>query len=153
MVPLARLLAAARLKTIVEISMAILTNTKRGGPRPGAGRPRGSVNRRTIDVANRALEAGITPLEVILQAMREHYDAAMKAKKPAERLAMLDAAVDHATRAAPYMHRRLANVDGVIRHELDITSWTDQELEVAEQLVRKATVARGDPGGEAETRH
>ena len=43
----------------------------RGGRRPGAGRPVGSKNQRTAEIARAAAEAGITPIEVMLGAMRE----------------------------------------------------------------------------------
>lgn len=46
----------------------------RGGARPGAGRPAGSKNQRSADTARQAAEAGITPIEVMLNAMRELWD-------------------------------------------------------------------------------
>src|SRR5207302_8270258 len=83
----------------------------RGGHRTGAGRKRGTVTaktRRRQEVALRALEQGTTPLEVILEAMREAYRQQGAA-----------AAVPYAKEAAPYVHPRLsavdANIDGVIR--------------------------------------
>jgi hypothetical protein len=71
----------------------------RGGPRPGAGRKRGSLSRKTTEVAQKAAAQGITPLEVLLQAMRHHYDAGD-----------LDRAAVFAKDAAPYMHPRLSAV-------------------------------------------
>ena len=44
----------------------------RGGKRPGAGRPAGAATRRTREIADQALAEGISPLEVMLRAMREH---------------------------------------------------------------------------------
>jgi hypothetical protein len=43
----------------------------RGGRRPGAGRPIGSKNQRSAEIARAAAESGITPIEVMLGTMRE----------------------------------------------------------------------------------
>jgi hypothetical protein len=79
----------------------------RGGRRPGAGRKLGGKNRRTSErkaAAERAVEAalaeGITPLEVMLEAMRYHYAAGE-----------LDAAAEIARHAAPYVHPRLQAIE------------------------------------------
>jgi len=45
--------------------------SNRGGKRPGAGRPIGSKNQRTAEIARAAAESGITPIEVMLGTMRE----------------------------------------------------------------------------------
>lgn len=68
----------------------------RGGKRPGAGRPRGSANRRTREIADRAAEAGMTPLEYMLAVVRD------ETIDPARRDEMAKA-------AAPYMHPRLGS--------------------------------------------
>ena len=70
----------------------------RGGKRPGAGRKLGSPNRRTKEVAAKALEDGVTPIEVMLACMREAFDAGDSNR-----------AVEYAKAAAPYCHPRLAN--------------------------------------------
>ena len=44
----------------------------RGGKRVGAGRPAGSATRRTREIADAAAKDGLSPLEVMLRAMREH---------------------------------------------------------------------------------
>lgn len=72
----------------------------RGGRRAGAGRKPGGRNRKSREIADRAASEGITPLEVMLRAMREHYDA--------ERW---DLAAGVAKDAAPYMHPRLAAIE------------------------------------------
>jgi hypothetical protein len=49
----------------------------RGGARPGAGRPKGGKNRKTIErmkIAEQAAAGGITPLELMLQLMRSLWD-------------------------------------------------------------------------------
>lgn len=78
----------------------------RGGKRPGAGRPAGSQSagtRLNREFSAKALEAGISPLEVMLQTMREAWD---KGDKPA--------ACAIAKDAAPYTHPRLTAVDADI---------------------------------------
>lgn len=72
----------------------------RGGARPGAGRKRGSRTVRTTKVAEREISSGrVTPLEVMLKAMRDHYDKQEWA-----------AAAAFAKDAAPYMHPKLQSV-------------------------------------------
>ena len=72
----------------------------RGGKREGAGRKKGSKTTRTQEVALRAIEEGITPLEVMLGAMREAWERSDK-----------DGAARFARDAAPYVHPRLAAVE------------------------------------------
>jgi hypothetical protein len=71
-----------------------------GGARPGAGRKPGGRNKKTREIADRAAAEGITPLEVMLEAMRFHYFHDE-----------LDEAAAIAKDAAPYMHPRLATVN------------------------------------------
>lgn len=72
----------------------------RGGARPGAGRKPGAVTRRTRLIAERAMAEGKTPLEVMLEIMRRHYEAGE-----------LDKAAAVAKDAAPYIHPRLAAIE------------------------------------------
>lgn len=80
----------------------------RGGVRPGAGRKQGATTKKTRDIADKASSEGVTPLEFMLEVMRDE-DA-----DRAERL-------DMAKAAAPYIHPRLAAVelsgDVTLRHE------------------------------------
>ena len=79
-----------------------------GGRRPGAGRPPGSKNRKSAEIAREAMEAGITPIEVMLSAMRDLWDeGTSEAKREAARIAK---------DAAPYVHPRLATIDQTV-HE------------------------------------
>jgi len=71
----------------------------KGGVRPGSGRPRGAANKRTSEIANRAIAEGLSPLEVMLIAMREHVNACR-----------WDQAAEIAKDAAAYIHPRLAAV-------------------------------------------
>lgn len=74
---------------------------KRGGQRAGSGRKPGSINRATAEARAKAEEGGITPLEFMLQVMRD-----AEATR-AERL-------DMAKAAAPYIHPRLSTVEAKI---------------------------------------
>lgn len=89
----------------------------RGGARPGAGRKVGSVARKTRELRWIATEAGVTPLEVMLEAMRAHY----KAQR-------LDEAAAIAKDAAPYIHPRLSSVE-YQRKEKPVEELGDIELE------------------------
>lgn len=69
----------------------------KGGKRVGAGRPRGAVNKATAQRQAEVAASGITPLEYMLQVMRESEDEAKR--------------LDAAKAAAPYVHPRLAAVE------------------------------------------
>lgn len=69
-----------------------------GGRRPGAGRKAGTATKKTREVANRANEEGLTPLDYLLSVMRNTANA------PSAR-------ADAAKAAAPYVHPRLAPVE------------------------------------------
>jgi hypothetical protein len=76
----------------------------RGGKREGAGRPKGStttktaIDRAVIDERVASIrDAGVTPLEVLLEIMRSSKDQAT--------------VIDCAKAAAPYLHRRLAAIE------------------------------------------
>lgn len=79
----------------------------RGGRRQGAGRPIGAATRKTREIADRAADDGITPLEYMLQIMREpsdHEDEKVQIAREAMRF-------EAAKAAAPYMHPRLSAVE------------------------------------------
>lgn len=79
----------------------------RGGARPGAGRKKGSATKKTREIADRAAEEGITPLEFMLNVMRapsDHEDPKIQAAREAMRF-------EAAKAAAPYVHPRLAAVE------------------------------------------
>lgn len=70
----------------------------RGGKRSGAGRPKGSRNVKTLEQVEAIVSEGITPLDYMLQILRDETQ---------EQSARLDAA----NKAAPYVHAKLASVD------------------------------------------
>ena len=76
----------------------IQDKSSHGGARKGAGRPPGSANRKTREIADRAAQEGLTPLEFMLQVMRD------EANEPRDRLSA-------AVSAAPYMHPKLASIE------------------------------------------
>jgi len=83
------------------------TNSKRGGARKNAGRKAGAATTKTREIADKAMEEGISPLEYILSVMRS-VEA-----EPRERLAA-------ANMAAPYVHPRLSSIEmnaSVTNHE------------------------------------
>lgn len=110
----------------------------RGGKRDGAGRPAGALTTKTRETAERALAAGMSPLEVMLDNMRHFQQVAMDAEatldgltaeefsesvppdaSPEEQFKFLLATVkktagfrqlaqDAASQAAPYIHPKLS---------------------------------------------
>lgn len=81
----------------------------RGGARKGAGRKVGSSTKKTREIAEKALAEGISPLEVMLEAMRSFHG-----------IGDMEKAASIAKDAAPYMHPRLSSVEmnaNVTMHE------------------------------------
>lgn len=85
---------------------------KVGGARPGAGRPKGSLNKKHADMLASISETGQTPVEYMLSIMRNEQadtrDRAWAAEK-----------------AAPYIHARPAPMANRIEIELPDTSTID----------------------------
>ena len=82
--------------------------SNRGSIRRGAGRPLGSKNRRTAEIARAAAVSGITPM-VMLGTMRELWaQGTPEAKREAAEIAK---------DAAPYIHPRLASIDQTIKED------------------------------------
>ncbi len=81
-----------------------------GGPRPGAGRRQGSaVVTKTRKIAEEAMASGQTPLEFMLEVMRD------TGAERSERL-------DMAKAAAPYIHPRLSNVEAKMDASVETVS-------------------------------
>lgn len=83
-------------------------STSHGGRRAGAGRKKGSANKRTREIADRAAQDGITPLEYMLQVLRTEPREDLDPKEYMMAAAMR---FEAAKAAAPYMHARLASVE------------------------------------------
>ena len=92
----------------------------RGGARPGAGRKRGSVTKKTAEISRQAAAQGITPLEVMMSAMRSFYENGDMEK-----------AVTVAASAAPYMHPRLSASSVDAKHSGDMTQRVVVKIEDA----------------------
>lgn len=126
----------------------------KGGKRPGAGRPRGSLTRRTQEVAARAIAENRTPLEIMLENMLHFQQAAIDAEAilkgltaeeftgtemtPEEQFRKLLAEVKKAAGlrlmaqecardAAPFVHPRLSATSLTVEKR-DATDWTRDEL-------------------------
>jgi hypothetical protein len=103
-----------------------------GGKRPGAGRKPGSATQKTREIAERAAATGITPLEVILAAMRQAWasgDTVLAAR--------------FAKDAAPYCHPRLAAIEHSGKAVREVTTMTDAELE---DIIRRAEARAAGTG-------
>ncbi len=99
----------------------------RGGRREGAGRKPGSLNRKHVDLLKFAADEGITPVEHMLQILRD--DGA----DPADRRWA-------AEKAAPYLHPRPAPVQRSIKIDLpEITKSAD--LTKATHAILEATAS------------
>lgn len=79
-----------------------------GGKRAGAGRPLGRKrNSKLLELAEEARAKGITPLEVMLETMRQTWDDRIGPDGKVDQ-AKMRAAAEIAKDAAPYIHPRLA---------------------------------------------
>ncbi len=104
--------------------------SKAGGARPGAGRPVGSANKKTQEIVAKALQDGVTPLDVMLGNMRFAWDGCedllmrlnekLQSKDSGaaetydvfkEFMRMRQMAEECAKDAAPYVHPRLQAVE------------------------------------------
>jgi hypothetical protein len=84
----------------------------KGGARAGAGRPKGSVSRRHVEILSGAVSEGQTPVEFMLSIMRdERQDEKMRAWA--------------AEKAAPYVHPRPQPIARLIEIELPDTTTVD----------------------------
>jgi hypothetical protein len=96
-----------------------------GGPRPGGGRPKGVLNKRSMEIAKQAALAGSTPLDVMIENMRFAHEKLpgilhdiIKGKSLPETFSLVDEllkyrrmAQEAAKDAAPYMHPRLTAME------------------------------------------
>lgn len=82
----------------------------RGGARAGAGRRAGSPNKASAAKAAAVEASGLTPLDYMLEVMRDEDEPA-------------DVRLDAAKSAAPYVHPKLASVEhkGNAQHPVALT--------------------------------
>ena len=125
-----------------------------GGRRPGAGRPAGTPYRRLQDVLSLRERFPIWPIEYFLTVLnapdikvpkhppvnenlreRYHKQVAAAAAQRAEKM-------EAARNAAPFLHPKLASIDVTtkpqVRHKLDLTKLSDEELAQLEHITAKA---------------
>jgi len=101
-----------------------------GGKRKGAGRKVGSTTKRTREIAELcAASKDLTPLEVMLLAMKNHAEAKQ-----------WDDAAKIAEKAAPYMHPRLSAITHNGTMKFDFSRMSDEELD---QYIATARVLHG----------
>jgi hypothetical protein len=81
----------------------------KGGARPGAGRPKGSVHRRSVDAVAKAMVEGISPVEYMLGIMRDPKADTKERAWAAEK-------------AAPFVHPRAAPMERTVQIALPDTS-------------------------------
>jgi hypothetical protein len=105
------------------------------GARKGAGRPLGSANKKTLEIANKAAEQGITPLEVMINVMRKHYAAEE-----------FPEALDAAVKAAPYMHSKLSSVDLKTTIKKTAAEFTRDELLAIAAIARSGGAGSPEEG-------
>lgn len=70
----------------------------KGGARPGAGRKKGTPNKRTAETMKAVEDSGLTPLEYMLSVMRDINNDQRERLSAAEK-------------AAPYVHAKLSSVE------------------------------------------
>src|SRR5512132_2257220 len=100
----------------------------KGGPVPRAGRKPGSTVVRSRKIANELAREGLTPLQVLIDTMRELCQQAADAPTAAERLEKKLAACAVAKDAAPYLHPRLTSVAATVRPITGVHDLSDAEL-------------------------
>ena len=97
----------------------------RGGKREGAGRKRGSRNRRSVQAYMAAEAGGELPLDYMLNIMRSKSKDIDDERR--DRMAIA---------AAPYLHAKLSNVTMDQDADIDLSKLSDDQLERAIELRR-----------------
>lgn len=112
------------------------------GAKPGerrGGRVKGIANKKTSEIANKAAQDGITPLEVMIAVMREAWEAKQEFFKQGEIEKALQAgaiAADKAKDAAPYMHPKLqpVNSEGNSEQTINVNASPEQVADARERV-------------------
>jgi hypothetical protein len=120
----------------------------RGGKRLGAGRKKNTPNKANALREARIAASGVTPLDVMIQDMRFHYDLyqeAMANRDLATAKTELKEARDAAKDAAPYTHPRLAAVEHMGKGGGPI-EYSDAKERLAHLLARHAPGTEADGG-------
>lgn len=101
----------------------------KGGAREGAGRKAGSVNKRNAEVVAAALASGMTPLEYMLEVLRDEDADAGRRSWAAEK-------------AAPYLHPRPVALEPTLTIDLPDTTTADGVGKAIDAVL--AAVASGE---------
>lgn len=92
-----------------------------GGKRPGAGRPAGARNRRTVATVTAIEASGLTPLDYMLSVMQNtEVDSTTR--------------LDAAKAAAPFCHARLSSNEVTIMQPGDELTQEELEAKIASAL-------------------
>ena len=114
---------------------------RHGGTRPGAGRKKGSGNKkRSADLIARLHLEGLTPLDVMLNTMKAFWQMAQNPDGTIDR-EKAQAASMIAKYAAPYVHPRLNFIDNKISGEMIIGSVDAPVKEDREAWLKRRAVA------------
>jgi hypothetical protein len=110
-----------------------------GGRRPGAGRPKGSLNKRSMEKADAIEASGMTPLDFMIEVMRNRSNSA-------------EMRLEAAKSAAPYVHARLhaaeiAEPDDDLVDEEDIVARIEAILAANPELKKLITGIENERDG------
>lgn len=92
-----------------------------GGKRPGAGRKAGVPNKRTAALVAAVESTGITPLDYMLNVMRD--DSTPNGAEAAQIVALMSLRFEAAKAAAPYVHAKLSSIElnaSIATHEASL---------------------------------
>jgi hypothetical protein len=104
-----------------------------GSIRKAGGRPKGSRNKRTLELIQRAEANGINPLDLMLEVMHDLW-------REGDRFA----AFACAEKIAPYVHARLASVEQKVEAQVRQTVINGEPLTM-EEFERLYGVERDEP--------
>ena len=99
----------------------------RGGKRVGAGRKPGSTTKKTREIAERAVQSGMTPLDFMLMMLRG--DKISQGKGKAAYQPTIEDRKWAAAQSAAYVHPRLSSVEVERKYTRDLGDLSDAELE------------------------
>lgn len=122
-----------------------MKKSNKENPPKKRGRPFGAASVKTREIANRCIEEGKTPLEIMIISMRE-FVAEAENLRGVDNAKMLDCfknAAEIANKAAPYIHPRLA----LIQHNgIENNSAQHSAVLVVPQILDEAAWAAAAAG-------
>jgi hypothetical protein len=130
-----------------------------GGARPGAGRKKGVLDKKTQNLQRIVAAGGSTPLDDMVEAYRWFREEAHKELRKgakADRALVMELFIEGAhiaSKAAPYVHQRLAALE-ITQLPVDISRLSDAQLAQLERLMAAAApVPPVGSSGDPETHH